>query len=155
MAALLRRAKGETELERLLSLYSKPSWGETNTAIDAFIKELGEKALAGDLADDLWPRDNRFARTLEAVNATVRPALLSWLAEKARETAPVALSAGITEDPVGRMLEAMGYRGLQKEAGRLLDLEDLRPGNGNRRWGEPVVQLLSKPPYGPPLYWHQ
>ena len=26
---------------------------------------------------------------------------------------------------------------------------------GNKRWGEAVVQLLSKPPYGPPLYWHQ
>ena len=53
------------------------------------------------------------------------------------------------------LIERMNDMELQKEAGRLLDLEDLRPGNGNRRWGEPVVQLLSKPPYGPPLYWHQ
>ena len=39
---------------------------------------------------------------------------------------------------------------LQKEAAKLLDLENVRPGNGAQRWGEPVVQILSKPPQGPP-----
>ena len=41
------------------------------------------------------------------------------------------------------------------EAARLAELmrlENLRPGNGNSKWGEPVVDLISKPPYGLPLY---
>ena len=67
----------------------------------------------------------------------------------------VPMAGGAREYMHHELIERMNDMELQKEAGRLLDLEDLRPGNGNRRWGEPVVQLLSKPPYGPPLYWHQ
>eukprot|EP00747_Dinoflagellata_sp_TGD_P181443 gnl/TRDRNA2_/TRDRNA2_35278_c0_seq1.p1 gnl/TRDRNA2_/TRDRNA2_35278_c0~~gnl/TRDRNA2_/TRDRNA2_35278_c0_seq1.p1 ORF type:complete len:333 (-),score=47.91 gnl/TRDRNA2_/TRDRNA2_35278_c0_seq1:220-1104(-) len=66
-----------------------------------------------------------------------------------------AVPLGHTQLTHHNLIERMNDMPLQKEAARLIGLEDPRPGNGNRAYGEAVVQLLSKPPNGPPLYWHQ